>query len=487
MNKPSAVGTKILAGCAVLLASLAGQQLAQAKNPSFEVDQITPMGRFGGRPYVEVEGVMVGTIDRPDGTTGSYRAPFRAAIPQRRGNGVAVLTPVNSAAFSNYPPETLSEADLHDTTIWMIGDYLYRNGYTYMAFGWNKRVTDFFGENPPRRQDRALAYGTIERGSDGTEILKDAARIIRDIQPWKRYAVSTVLGVGHSQTGMLLSEFVRAGHNRADGQLLYDGILPSGQGGLCAQMTDVSPSYTLFVQCFGPTPADQAKAIVVQMETDLPFFRGGTTRGESSTYRVYEFAGISHIPEPYFPLAGEYNATRQNPADMAPGYRAAIANLVSWVIDGVEPPASVYLEGTVAADGTVTPARDGDGNALGGVRMPHMPQVIDGEPAGAPLGQYDGIEPLALNPFDLFAVLGGFFEPFSAAELKARYGTRGEYVQRVKRSARALGESRFILAEDYVKYLVDAARQPLWHRGKESCHDCGGKSVNKQRRDRMEN
>ena len=82
MNKPSAVRTKILAGCAVLLASLAGEQLAQAKNPSFEVDQITPMGRFGGRPYVEVEGVMVGTIDRPDGTTGSYRAPFRAAIPQ---------------------------------------------------------------------------------------------------------------------------------------------------------------------------------------------------------------------------------------------------------------------------------------------------------------------------------------------------------------------------------------------------------------------
>ena len=53
-------------------------------------------------------------------------------------------------------------------------------------------------------------------------------------------------------------------------------------------------------------------------------------------------------------------------------------------------------------------------------------------------------QPLALNPFDLFAVLGGFFEPFSAAEPKARYGTRGEYVQRVKRSARALGESRFI-------------------------------------------
>ena len=71
--------------------------------------------------------------------------------------------------------------------------------------------------------------------------------------------------------------------------------------------------------------------------------------------------------------------------------------------------------------------------------------------------------------------------------LKARYGTRGEYVQRVKRSARALGESRFILAEDYVKYVVDAARQPLWHRGKQSCHDCGGKSVNKQRRDRMAN
>ena len=234
----------------------------------------------------------------------------------------------------------------------MIGDYLHRNGYTYMAFGWNKRVTDFFGDNPPRRQDRALAYGTIERGSDGNEILKDAARIIRDIQPWKRFAVSTVLGVGHSQTGMRLSGFARAGHNQADGELLYDGFLTSGQGGRCSQMTDVEPALHLSAPCFGPTPADQGKVIVVQMETDLPFFRGGTVRAETSTYRVYEFAGISHIPAPYFPLAGEFNATRQNPADMAPGYRAAIANLVSWVVDGVEPPASVYLEGTVAADGT---------------------------------------------------------------------------------------------------------------------------------------
>ena len=116
MNKLSAVGTKILAGFAVLFASLAGEKLAEAKNPSFIVDQITPMGRFGGRPYVEVEGVIVGTIDRADGTTGTYRAPFRAAIPQRRGNGIAVLTPVNYAAFNIYPPERLSETDLDDTT-----------------------------------------------------------------------------------------------------------------------------------------------------------------------------------------------------------------------------------------------------------------------------------------------------------------------------------------------------------------------------------
>jgi hypothetical protein len=463
MNRRSGTGASLFARCALLFA-LVGAQLAQARNPSFEIDQVTPMGTFGGRPYVEVEGVMVGTIDRADGSRGSYRAPFRAAFPRRGGNGVAVLTPVNSAAFANYPPESLSEPDLGDTTLWMVGDYLFRNGYTYMAFGWNKLVTDLFGEDPPQGADRALAYGTIQRGSDGTEILKDAARIIRHVQPWTGHAVSTVLGIGHSQTGMLLSGFVRAGHNRGYGRLLYDGILASGEGGLCAQTTDVGPTYTQFDPCFGPTPAGLGKVVVVQMESDLPFFRGGTTRGESPTYRVYEFAGISHIPKPYLPLGGEYNASRQNPADMGPGYRAAIANLVSWVVDRVEPPPSVYLEGTVAADGTVTLARDADGNALGGVRMPHMPQVLDGRPAGAPLGEYNGIEPRALNPFDLFAALGGYFEPFSAAELKSRYRTRGEYIQRVKRSARALHESRFILAEDYVRYVVDSARQPLWPR-----------------------
>ena len=95
MNKPRAVGTKILAGYAMLRASLAGQHLAQAKNPSFEVDQITPMGRFGGRPYVEVEGVMVNEGGGGGGSDMYYTdyGAFAEIAVNAVGNGADMPSP----------------------------------------------------------------------------------------------------------------------------------------------------------------------------------------------------------------------------------------------------------------------------------------------------------------------------------------------------------------------------------------------------------
>ena len=80
--------------------------------------------------------------------------------------------------------------------------------------------------------------------------------------------------------------------------------------------------------------------------------------------------------------------------------------------------------------------------------MPHRSCTQVPQPQPTPTGEIFG--------------LGGYFEPFSAAKLQARYGTRGEYVDRVRRSARELVESRFILQEDYWDYVIEAWYQPLW-------------------------
>jgi hypothetical protein len=88
-----------------------------------------------------------------------------------------------------------------------------------------------------------------------------------------------------------------------------------------------------------------------------------------------------------------------------------------------------------------------------------MPTVLpSGERAGAPLGVYGGLDPAYLEPFNLFAWLGGTFAPFSAQELSTRYPRQEVYVQLVRNAAAALLAERFVLQEDYEAYLQAAKR-----------------------------
>jgi hypothetical protein len=89
----------------------------------------------------------------------------------------------------------------------------------------------------------------------------------------------------------------------------------------------------------------------------------------------------------------------------------------------------------------------------------------DCRPAGAPRGTYTGLEtdnvPVPPNT-NLYVMWGGTFEPFSPQEIKERYTNRGNYVRLVRRAAQELRKQRYILPEDYRKYVSDAAHQPLW-------------------------
>ncbi len=118
-----------------------------------------------------------------------------------------------------------------------------------------------------------------------------------------------------------------------------------------------------------------------------------------------------------------------------------------------------YIEGRVDADGHMHIATDADGNAKGGVRLPHMPTVLaNGDQVGAPLGVYTGLDPDYLDPFNAYPWLGGTFKPFSPRELATRYPSREVYVVRVEKAAAALLADRFILREDYEAYVRSAKR-----------------------------
>ena len=83
----------------------------------------------------------------------------------------------------------------------------------------------------------------------------------------------------------------------------------------------------------------------------------------------------------------------------------------------------------------------------------------NGEPAGAPLGVYGGLDLDYLKPFNLSAWLGGTFAPFSDQEIAARYPSTADYVQLVRNAAASLLADRCILKEDYDAYIQAA---PWW-------------------------
>ena len=130
-----------------------GVSPAAASNPDVIVEHVRDLGVFNGRHYVQVEGLMVATFTRADGSIGSYRVPLIMAFPTqkgRAGNGVGLVDVPNSADFNVLPPDfPLTEQNITQWALRATGDYLFRKGYTYLAVQWSKTVTDRLGADPP--------------------------------------------------------------------------------------------------------------------------------------------------------------------------------------------------------------------------------------------------------------------------------------------------------------------------------------------------
>lgn len=103
-------------------------------------------------------------------------------------------------------------------------------------------------------------------------------------------------------------------------------------------------------------------------------------------------------------------------------------------------------------------ALDADGNASGGLRLPHMASVLaDGRHAGAPLGRYSGLAWDHARD-DFFLGLGGTFTQFPSERLHTLYPDHASYENQVRAAAENLVANRYILPEDGRAY-VDAAER----------------------------
>ncbi len=214
--------------------------------------------------------------------------------------------------------------------------------------------------------------------------------------------------------------------------------------------------------------------------------------------RIYALSGAQHGPGSWPP---KRSGTQYlvNPLDHRPLQRAILAALHQWVRFGIEPPASVYpridrhelvpraalqfpapggiqapprpklthpmdfgpdfrSHGVISIEPPalaspyplLVPQAAPDGIDAGGIRLP---EILE------PLGIYTGWNlraPETGSPGELAGLSGSFF-PWTPAQIRARYATREDYLDKIDRAAALLEHRRFLLPADRARLRERAA------------------------------
>jgi hypothetical protein len=384
---------------------------------------------------------------------GAYAVPVTLVFPKDAAahNRVAVVDVVQTGTIGNkqFPlvggPKPFARGHMGDA-------FLFGTGHAYVAVMWDKRATD------------ALKSGTIAAPSDAYTILADAAALARE--PAKHLAAEaglapasdTVIAYGFSQTGALLRDWYARKRNSRAGSPVFDGALVAGASGQCVNLDKGEG------EACGGVVSDGGKVMVISTESDAER-GGGSDRGDDPDYRVFEVAGVSHIPATEDDFR-QHGLPGQNPVDFGPAVRAALINMENW-ITGTAPPANALIEFTGDPPRDVggfpyrKAQRDADGNAVGGLRLPHMPTTLEnGVRAGAPLGAYNGLD-WAHEQDNRYFFSSGTYQPFLPDKLKALYPDHNAYVAAVTASAEDLVRHRYIVEEDAAAYIQAAKAAPI--------------------------
>ncbi len=425
--------TRLLLTC--LGSLLLCQGVASADVTGVAITSDAALGTFAGKPYregrLEVSGRAPG---------GPYRVPVTIAYPTRPADS-------NGAALVDVP-DTTASAPLVAARADLGARYLLGTGNVHLSVLWDKAALEAGGT------------GSMAAATDAAEVLRDAAQLARNTG-WIPYpagfdrppAASRVVAFGYGEPAALLRWFHAGRENTREG-LAFDGTILAAIESVCA-----GPAAPLAFSPCDETTADGGKVSVVHTQTDVErgaFLAGGDT----GDYRVIELAGTSRLPVPRRDLRALGNPA-QNPIGLGPALRAVHHNLLAW-IKGTPPPPSRYLTRldvppATNPDGTrsVPLAVDADGNALGGVRLPHLPSISRGMPRGAPLGAYGG---LLRDTADPLLSESGTFTRFPESRLRELYPTHEDYVERVTRAADRLLARRYLLKAGRDAYVRAARR-----------------------------
>jgi hypothetical protein len=422
--------------------------------------------------YEEQEFFISGTATRynPNPTADQQKQPATAIGTTPYTTRIVVRRPVRpakSAGVAVVDWQNVTAGHDIDTEWGTSGDYFVRHGWTWIGasvqrVGVNGATTGATA-GLGLRQWNPQRYGSLDVTDNGTvvddspsfDIYSQIALLAKGRggqNPLADLGISRVYAAGASQSGRFLGVYYNTVQPLRH---VYDGFL-----------------FALSDSSLPPREAVGTKAIRVFTENDI--YRGSgvpsQTVPDGPTLRTWQIAGASHVPaystgtdasDFRTTLGGiqtrEFGATP--PVDCTnPGpsqvtswavFHAAYDALDAWVHKGVAPrtaqPLAIIDPGPPA-----NLARDADGIALGGIRLPDVE---------VPVGLNDGINSPASvdNPLSSFCVLYGTHRDFTQTRLDALYYNDRDYRRQVADDVRRLEGQGFLLPEDG-HVFIDAAR-----------------------------
>ncbi len=285
-------------------------------------------------------------------------------------------------------------------------------------------------------------YGELTHPGDGFsfDIFTQVTRALREGGPATGEVVpERVVAVGQSQSAFALVTYVNGVQPLTEA---FDGFLVLSRGGASlsiaepGQFSDISSS-------IGGTPT------ILRTDTEVPIFEVqaendvvGVLRSfdsrqpDTDLFRLWEVAGTSHADAD---ILGEGRADAVDcgvPINDGPRHvvsKAALRHLVTWMVDGTEPPTMPLLELT---EGDTAVSRDEDGLALGGVRTPPVDvptRALSGEPG---------------PNTDIICILLGSGPDLPPERLTELHGTRADFEAAYGEAVDAAVEAGVVLEED---------------------------------------
>jgi hypothetical protein len=403
------------------------------------------------RGYLEQEFFVEGTAE-------GKAAPDAAVAAKPYKTRLLVRRPVDPAKFNGTVVVEWQNVTLgYDLEVgWpMFGDLMMRDGYAWVAVS-NQPV----GVNHLRHWD-PKRYGSL------------AHPAIPSVMPRPSYAGFVVIS-GETYSDAIYTQLAAALRHpgRVDPlaglttQRLISYGLSQSAGRLTAYINNLPADarpYDGYYLHVGPGQLRDDLAVpVFGLNSENEMMRyAAIRRPDSAHYRYWEVAGSGHLPRLADDVLQQQNrrdgADWPRKCDFSPAVvsieyasRAALHHLNEWIKTGVEPPVAPLVaidpgkRPTTMHDEPVPPsiARDLFGNAVGGLRLPHIE---------APLGRHIGTGTPAPS-----CTLTPGYEPFDPETVAKLYPTREAYLAKVDAATSQAEKAGYLLGAD-AKTIRDRA------------------------------